>query len=70
MLDSKKVLAMIKAIEHGENPKKGWVLDRWKTAPDTAKERSILGCIERRLALKSKPTDDDIIKAIHAHISV
>jgi hypothetical protein len=70
MLNAKKILAMIKAIEHGENPRKSWVLDRWMTVPDTAKERSILGCVERRLALKSNPTDEDIMKAIDAYVSV
>jgi hypothetical protein len=64
MLDTKKILAMIKARRHGDSLSKTWTLDHWMSVPDTAEERSLLGCVERHLAGKSNPTDDDIRKAI------
>jgi hypothetical protein len=64
MLDTKKILAMIKAKHHGESLSKTWALDHWMAVPETAEERSILGCIERHLAGKPNPTHDEIIKAI------
>jgi hypothetical protein len=64
MLVTKKILAMIKARRHGDSLSKTWTLDHWMSVPDTAEERSILGCVERHLASKSNPTDEDIRKAI------
>ena len=67
MLNSKKTLGMIKAIQHGEDPKKPWILNHWMSGPVTSKDRSILSCIDRHLSSLSDPTDDEIIKAIQLY---
>jgi hypothetical protein len=69
MLDKSKILAMIKAMGRGENPKQGSVLERWMTVPDTPLQRSILNRIERRFAGQPNPTDDEIIMAIESYAS-
>jgi hypothetical protein len=68
MLDKSKILAMIKAMGRGENPKHTAVLTRWMTVPETPYQRSILSRIERRFASQPTPTDDEIIKAIEAYV--
>lgn len=69
MLDKNKILAMIKAMARGENPKQSSVLERWMTVPDTPLQRSILTRIEQRFASQPNPTDDEIIKAIESYAS-
>jgi hypothetical protein len=69
MLDKSRVLAMIKAMGRGENPKQNSVLERWMTMPDTPLQRSILNRIERRFTSQRNPTDDEIIKASGSYAS-
>jgi len=70
MLNSRRTLGMIKAIQHGEDPKKTWVMNHWMSAPVTAKDRSILSCIDRHLSRSPDPTDDEIIKAIQLYARI
>lgn len=68
MLDKRKILGMIKALGHGENPKKTSVVERWMTVPDTPMQQSILNRIERRFAGQPNPSDDEIVKAIESYV--
>ena len=67
MLEQTKVLAMIKAIGRGENPRHPAVLSRWMTVPDTPSQKQMVTRLEHRFASQPNPTDDDIIKAIESY---
>lgn len=67
MLDQNKVLAMIKTVTAGQNPRNNATLERWMTVPETPKHRSILAAIERRFASKPEPSNEELVQAVEAY---